>query len=185
LSDSISPERTSPQAKNLTARIAIITAFLVGVAALLDALIAVTTKTESLLCTFSLPLPWCPGQPKPSPPPSVLPRTTLPKEPFTPPTAFAIQVNLLTAPGAPVQTARRDWKLFAPNTWVEIYPDGRQYVYDVVGRFALENCPGTAVKEKSEAHWAFITDKGCVGSPLYISRDGKNWGFAATMTELQ
>jgi hypothetical protein len=45
--------------KGLTARVAVLTAFLVALAGLIDGVTAVLTKSESLTCSFGVSLPWC------------------------------------------------------------------------------------------------------------------------------
>jgi hypothetical protein len=84
--------------------------------------------------------------------------------------------------------ASRNWKLISPNKWVESYIDGSgtQYSYDVIGRFTLLGCPGTELREEFQPpQYVFITDIGCVGSPIYVSSDGQHWGSIGVMTDMQ
>ena len=46
--------------QGLTGKIALLTGFLVGVAALIDAVAAVATRTQTLTCRLPFSLPWCP-----------------------------------------------------------------------------------------------------------------------------
>jgi hypothetical protein len=168
----------------LTTKIAAITALLVAVGGLLDIAISLVEESEPLMCTLVSSLPWCDVQAHEQSPPPPPP----PPPPFSPPISFSVTVMVSTNPSAPAQPSSRDWKFVPPNKWLELYIDGsgKQYVYDVVNRLTLGGCSGTEVREEGvPTQWIFITDKGCVGSPMYYSSDGQNWGNLGVMTNVQ
>jgi hypothetical protein len=170
-----------PESRGLRGKIVVMTAFLVAVAALIDAATAVATKTQSLICRLAISLPWCeaPSPGKTGPEPPVIPATRV--------NAFTIMAfNSAGLPAGGMQSARRDWERVTPDRWVEKYPGGIPSYFDVVGRITLNGCPGTVVRnEADQSHWAFIPDKGCEGMPFYISDDNKNWGIASAMIDVQ
>ena len=190
----------------LTAKIAGITALLVAFGGLLDIAISLFSKTEPAMCILFSSLPGCakpppiipaPSSNLPSPPAPTQPSSNPPLPPplpvpstpsFTPPAAFSVIVQLSTGPGTPQRPSSRNWKLVSANKWVESYIDGsgKQFSYDAIGRFTLLGCPGTELREESQPpHYIFVTDIGCVGSPIYTSSDGQHWGNIGVMTDMQ
>jgi hypothetical protein len=168
------------ETRGLTGKIVLFTGFLLTIAGLIDAIIAVTNKTESLACLL-VSFPWCPT------PPPVLGPSAAPETPATRVNSFSIMVyNAAGSPAGGMQSAQRDWKRVTPDRWVENYPGGIPAYYDLVGRITLSDCPGTVVRnEVDQNHRVFIPDKGCAGMPFYISDDNKNWGIASAMTNVQ
>jgi hypothetical protein len=112
--------------------------------------------------------------------------TTAPETDLTRVNSFVISITLQFSNGAPDTTASRIWKREKQNLWNEIYPDGTNSYFDIVGRITVGKCPGSlAENQHAPQHQVFIPDKGCQGMPFYI-RDGMNdWGQAAFMTDVK
>jgi hypothetical protein len=161
-------------------RIAAISAILVAVGGLLDAVVAVTTKTMTLTCNLRISFPWCPASDVPE-----LQRAAN-ESPQTRVNAFVIMAYSQTGPAGGMPSARRDLKRATPDRWIETYPTGTSSYFDVIGRATLGDCSGTVARNQiSKSHRVFIPDKGCPGMPFYISDDDKNWGIASAMTDVQ
>ncbi|HEX4408365.1 MAG TPA: hypothetical protein VH206_06300 [Xanthobacteraceae bacterium] len=168
----------------LTSKIAAITTLLVAIGGLLDISVSLITKTKPLMC--ELPFPWCVQKQTVVPSPQ-LPNPHL-ESTFTPPTSFTVTVELSSGPGTPQHPSSRNWKLVSPKKWIESYIDGTgtQYSYNVIGRLTLAGCSGTQLREEWQPpQYIFITDIGCVGSPIYASSDGQHWGNIGVMTDMQ
>lgn len=155
----------APESIGLTKKIVVVTAFFVAAAALIDAVTAVATKTQSLVCNMITSLPWCAPSADPPGPPAG------PEIAATKVTAFAIEAFAVGGrPAGGQKSARRDWKRVTPDRWVENYPGGTQSYFDLVGRFTIGGCPGTVVRNQDDKkHRVFIPDKGCPGMPFYGS----------------
>jgi hypothetical protein len=179
---------------SLVTRILAVSAVLVAVGGLLDAIVAVTTKAATLTCNLTVFFPWCSPsnidglRPKPLDPPDV--EGLHPASAETPDArvnAFVITTyNRVEVPAGGMVSARREWKRVTPDRWIEFYPGGIPSYFEVIRRATLSDCPGTVLKNQTDkAHRVFIPDKGCAGMPFYISDDNKNWGIASAMTEVQ
>ncbi len=134
-----------------------------------------------VLVVVSRTLPTLPDSPKPVPPD--VPAGELDPAP-APPSDKRVNAFVITFNQSD-KSAWREWKRATPDRWIETYPSGNEEVFDVVGHFALGDCPGTVVKSQNDKnHRVFIPDKGCPGMPFHFSNDNKNWLFASPMTDV-